>query len=131
MAYATVFVVSDDPAIRDSFSELITSTGLRVEAFPSVDMWLAAVERKRHGCLLLDARAHDFDVGERLGRLRAVFASLPVLLLIDRGDVQIAVQAMREGAADVLEKPLRDDKLLQRIQLALAARRPPSAAAAL
>jgi FixJ family two-component response regulator len=122
MAYATVFVVSDDPAIRDSLSELIASAGLGAETFASLERCLDAVPPKPRGCLVLDAGARDFTDPERLARLTATCARLPVLLLVDRGDVPIAVRGIKVGAVDVLEKPLRNASLLDRIKIAAAAR---------
>ena len=121
MADTTVFVVSDHSAVRDSLSELIASAGLCVETFPSLEMWLKAVPSKPRGCLVLDTRARDFAVPERLARLSVACRKLPVLMLVDRGEVPIAVRGIKEGVADVLEKPLRDEKLLERIKMAAVA----------
>jgi FixJ family two-component response regulator len=123
MADTTVFVVSDDPAIRDSLSELIASAGLSAETFAALERWLGAVPSKPRGCLVLNARARDFTDPERLARLTATCARLPVLLLVDRGDVPIAVRGIKAGTADVLEKPLRTATLLERIRMASAAGR--------
>jgi FixJ family two-component response regulator len=121
MADTTVFVVSDNSAVRDSLAELIASAGLCAETFRSLEMCLEAVPSKPRGCLVLDARVRDFTVPERLARLTVACSKLPVLLLVDRGDVSIALRGIEEGVADVLEKPLRDEKLLERIQRAAAA----------
>jgi FixJ family two-component response regulator len=119
MADTTVFVVSDDLAICDSLSELIVSAGLHAETFPSLEGWLeAAAPRKPRGCLLLDTRDWEMSCAERSTNLTAVFGRLPVLLLIDRGDVPTAVRAIKAGAADVLEKPVREENLLKRIKIA-------------
>jgi two-component system response regulator FixJ len=126
MAYTTVFVVSDDSEIRDALSRLIGSAGLRAETFPGLAMWLRTVQPQRRGCLVLDARARDFDGPERLASLTAACARLPVLLLVDRGDVPTAVRAIKEGALDVLEKPFRDGCLLERIKMAAAGQDPSS-----
>jgi FixJ family two-component response regulator len=119
----TVFLVSDDPAIRDSLSELVASAGLTAEIFASLEVWLDAVQPEREGCLLLDARARDLTGPERLARFASVCARRPVLVLIDRGDVPVAVRAIKDGAVDVLEKPLREDDLLERIKRAAATER--------
>jgi FixJ family two-component response regulator len=116
MACATVFVVSDDPAVRDSISELVRSAGLRAEASTSLEAWRAAFQPERAGCLVLDARARDFAGREHLARFDAVCAERPVLMLVDRGDVPIAVRAIRGGAVDVVEKPCRCETLLERIR---------------
>jgi FixJ family two-component response regulator len=121
MADTTVFVVSDNSAVRDSLAELIASADLCAETFPSLEMWLEAVRSQPHGCLVLDTRVRDFTVSEQLARLTVACSKLPVLLLVDRGGVSIALRGIKEGVADVLEKPLRDEKLLERIQGAVAA----------
>jgi two-component system response regulator DctR len=118
MTYKTVYVVSDDPAIRDSLSELIASAGLRAKTFPVLESWLEAVSSKSAGCLILDAAVRDFTLQERLERLTATCSRLPVLVLVDRGDVPIAMSAVKRGVFDILEKPLRDTNLLERIKIA-------------
>jgi two-component system response regulator FixJ len=115
----TVFVVSDDPAIRDSIAELAASAGLQSETFVSLQAWLNAAAPKRGGCLVLDAAAVDTACLARLTELSV--AGQPVLLLVDRGDVPIAVRAIKLGAMDVLEKPYRNVTLLESIKR-LAAR---------
>ena len=116
MACETVFIVSADPAVCDSLSELVTSAGLCAETCPSFERWLEAGRPDQGGCLVLDAEATDFNGSEWLARFASVCARMPVLLLIDRGDVPIAVRAIRDGAADVLEKPYRHENLLDRIK---------------
>jgi two-component system response regulator FixJ len=122
MAYTTIFVVSDNSAIRDSLSELIASAGLRAKTFATLEKCLDAVPSKPRGCLVMDAGVRDFTDPQRLGRLTATCTRLPILLLVDRGDVPIAVRGIEEGAVDVLEKPLRNVNLLERIKMAAAAR---------
>ena len=121
MAYATVFVVSDDSAIRDSLCELVGSAGLHAEAFPTLDAWAEADRPERKGCLVLDARARDFSCPDSLAAFSCICARRPVLLLVDRGDVPIAVRAIKDGAADVFEKPYRDERLLEGIKRSAAA----------
>jgi two-component system, LuxR family, response regulator FixJ len=122
MECKTVFIVSEDSALRDSLSELVTAAGLRAETCPSFAKWLEAVQPEQGSCLVLDAEARDFTGPERLARFASVCARVPVLLLIDRGDVPIAVRAIRDGAVDVLEKPYRNEKLIERIMRVAAAR---------
>ncbi len=117
METTTVFVVSEDPAIRDSLSELVASAGLHAEASQSLE----DVPPTRRGCVLLDARALDFTRPEQVASFSAVCAQRPVLLLIDRGDVPVAVRALKGGAVDVLEKPYRDASILERITRAATA----------
>lgn len=117
----TVFVVSDNAAVRDSILELVASAGLRAEAFSCLESLRGSVRPERCACLVLDANARELASAERLGGFAAICAKHPVLLLIDRGDVPVAVRAIRDGAVDVLEKPCRDETLLERIRRAVAA----------
>lgn len=121
MACKTVFVVSDDAAIRDSLAETLAAAGLHGETYPSLDAWLGAVRPERQGCLVLDARRRDFAGPEQLAQFASICGGRPVLLLIDRGDVPAAVRAIRDGAVDVVEKPYRDENLVAHIQRASAA----------
>ncbi|HQR72784.1 MAG TPA: hypothetical protein PLE54_19470 [Burkholderiaceae bacterium] len=118
----TVFVVSEDTALRESACELMATAGLDAEATMSLESWLAAVPPQRPGCLVLDARERDFREPGQLERFAAICAVRPVLLLIDRGDVPIAVLALKRGAVDVLEKPWRAESLLDRIRQVAALR---------
>lgn len=118
MTSATVFVVSGDNAVRDSLVELIGSAGLCAQAFASLEQWRTAVRPEQTGCLVLDARVADVTVPGHRADLAGICAQRPVLMLVDRGDVPIAVRAIREGAVDVMEKPYRDMVLLERVMRA-------------
>lgn len=120
MACKTVFIVCKDPAARDSFSELLATVGLSAETLPSIEAWLDSAEREPEGCLILDAGVGELLEPERLARFSSACARIPVLVLIDRGDVPGAVHAIKQGAAYVLERPLRDKNLLERIKRAVA-----------
>lgn len=115
---ATVFVVSPHPAVRDSLVELLAPEGLHAETFESLDAWWRSVEPARRGCLVLDAPAGAWAPAGALQAvpLAAICGGRPVLLLIDRGDVPFAVSAIKSGATDVLEKPCRDERLLDCIR---------------
>jgi len=121
MTTTTVFVVSGDAAVRDSLAELIGSAGLNVTAFASLDRWREAVAPEQPGCLVLDAHVRDVTGPEHPGELSRICSTRPVLMLINRGDVPIAVRAMRDGVVDVLEKPYRDVTLLERVMRTAAA----------
>lgn len=121
MSYGTVFVVSADAAIRDSLSELVASAGLPVETFPAIDTWLETVQPARQGCLVLDARPRDLAGSAPLARFACVCARYPILVLIERGDVPLAVHAVKAGVLDVVEKPCRAEDLLHRIRRAALA----------
>jgi len=118
MTSATVFVVSGDAAVRDSLAELFGSAGLRAEYFDSIERWREAIRPEQPGCLVLDARVRDVTRPGHPERLASLCAKRPVVMLVDRGDVPIAVQAIREGAVDVLEMPYRDINLLERVMRA-------------
>jgi FixJ family two-component response regulator len=120
MAYRTVFIVSKDPALRGSLAALAASAGLRAEALPSMDAWLEIAGHEPRGCLVLDACPGDLVAPERRARFAATCARIPVLVLTDRGDVPAAAHAIRQGAADVLAKPVRGQNLLERIKRAVA-----------
>lgn len=116
----TVFVVDDDDAVRDSLAMLLRSVGLQVEAF---DSGIAFLERYRPdftGCIVLDIRMPKMSGLEVQQRLRESGSRLPVIFITGHGDIPMAVQAIKEGAADFIQKPFRDQDLLDRIHSALA-----------
>jgi len=114
-----VFVVDDDEAVRNATRMLLQSVGLGVETFDSADRFLESADPDRHGCLVLDIRMPGMSGLELQERLAARDAALPIIFITGHGDVPMAVQAMRRGAVDFLEKPFRDQDLLDRIQRAL------------
>ena len=119
MQAQTVFVVDDDEAVRDSIQELVESVGLQAEGYDSAPAFLDAFESQRPGCLVLDVRMAEMSglvLQERLNELKA---SIPVILLTGHGDVPMAVQAMRSGAVDFIQKPYREQALLDSINVAL------------
>ena len=83
MAYRTVYIVSKDPAVRDSLAELAGSAGLRTEALPSVDAWLEIAGPESRGCLVLDIYPDDLVDPRRRARFAATCARIPVLVLTD------------------------------------------------
>jgi FixJ family two-component response regulator len=119
-AEATVFVVDDDPAVRDSVIWLLESVGLRVESFASAQAFLDCYEPSHPGCLLLDLRMPGMSGLELQQRLAARQALLPILFITGHGDVPTAVRALQSGAIDFILKPFNDQALLDRVQRALA-----------
>ncbi len=115
-AEPTVFVVDDDPAVRDSIRWLMESVGLRVETFDRAQDFLDACDVERAGCLVLDVRMPGMSGLEAQSVLAERGITLPVIFITGYGDVSTAVRAMREGAVDFVEKPLNDQVLLDRIQ---------------
>ena len=118
---ATVFVVDDEPDIQRSVAWLLESVGLRVEAFGSADAFFAAYRPERAGCLLLDVRLRGGSGFDVLTRLGGGEAPLPVIMMTAYGDFDTAVRALKAGAADIFEKPFREQELLDRIGHAIAA----------
>lgn len=115
----TVFVVDDDPGIRDSVTWLFQSVGLPVEAYDSAQKFLDTYVPSRPGCLILDVRLPGMGGLDLLEALRRRGATLPVIVVTAFGEVHSAVRAMKGGAIDVMEKPTRDQLLLDRVQQAL------------
>lgn len=115
-----VFVVDDDERIRDSLRWLLESAGLTVETYPGAREFLAACDPPRPGCLVLDARMPEMGGLELLDELAARGVHLPVILITGHGDAQMTARAMKAGAVDVIEKPLDDQRLLERIRQCLA-----------
>ena len=115
----TVFVVDDDQDMRNSFKWLIESVGLRVDAHRSAEDFLLVYRADRPGCLVLDVRMPGMGGLRLLERLRAGGACLPVIVITGYAEVWMAVQAMKWGAFDFLEKPVTHQQILDRIQDAL------------
>jgi len=120
MQEQTVFIVDDDDAVRDSIKELVESVGLQAEGYDSALAFLDAFESQRPGCLVLDVRMAEMSGLVLQERLNELEASVPVILLTGHGDVPMAVQAMRGGAVDFIQKPYREQALLDSINAALA-----------
>lgn len=119
MGRATVFVVDDDIAVRDSLSLLIGSMGLKVETFACADDFLTAYEPGAAGCLLLDIRMPGMSGTELHEELNRRGYHVPVIFITGHGDISMAVRAMQHGAVDFIEKPFNDQQLLDRINQAL------------
>lgn len=116
---ATVFVVDDDEAMRESLLWLLKSVGLPAVGHPSAEAFLAALDPDRPGCLVLDVRMPGMSGLELQERLVAMGAALPVIIITGHGDIPMAVRAMKAGAVDFLEKPFNNQQLLERITAAL------------
>ena len=115
----TVFVVDDDPALRDSLKFLIESVGITVKVFASAEEFLEAFDPKEHACVVLDVRMPGLSGLELLEKLKSERLAPTVLLITGHGDVPMAVRALKAGAFDFIEKPFSDQVLLERIQQAL------------
>jgi two-component system, LuxR family, response regulator FixJ len=115
----TVFVVDDDEAVRGSLKLLLKSLGLSAETYATAQEFLAAFDSRRAGCLVLDIRMPGMSGLELQEELNGRNAMLPIIFITGHGDVPMAVEAMQRGAMDFLQKPFRDQDLIDRINKAL------------
>jgi two-component system, LuxR family, response regulator FixJ len=116
-----VHVVDDDAAVRDSLRLLLESAGLSARTYTSATALLAAVPNLGTGCVLTDVRMPELDGLELQRRLAQFDTRLPVIIMTGHADVPIAVEALKAGAADFLEKPFDDAHLLAAVTSAIAA----------
>ena len=116
----TVFVVDDDAAVRDSIMELLESVGLQAECFASAIAFLDAFQSDRAGCLVADVRMAEMSGLALQEKLVELEIRIPVFVITGHGDVPMAVQAMKNGAIDFIQKPYREQALLDAINVALA-----------
>lgn len=115
----TVFIVDDDPGVRDSLKYMIESVGHVVEAFENAR---EMIDRARHtvsGCLVADLRLPGMSGLDMCDKLHELGVHLPTIIITGHGDVTAAVRAMKAGAIDFIEKPFSDQALLDRIATAL------------
>jgi FixJ family two-component response regulator len=118
MSDFTIFVVDDDPAMRDSLDEFLTSAGLRVELYASAEQFLEEYDRERPGCLILDLRMGGMTGLELQQHLVEAGTDLPVIVITGHGDVSVASRSFRMGAVDVMAKPYDGRELLERLRSA-------------
>lgn len=116
----TVYIVEDDEAVRDSLSLLLQSEGLAVRAFDRASRFLEEWQPDLNGCLVLDIRMPEMDGMELQQALIDRGSDLPIIFVTGHGDVPLAVEAMRQGAVDFIEKPYHEEQLLEKIRAALA-----------
>jgi len=116
---ATVFIVDDDPAIRFAMQALMDSVNIEHEIYASGDEFLENAAEQRPGCLVLDIRMPGLGGLELQEELIRRGSSLPIIFITGHGDVPMAVDAMQKGAVDFIQKPFRDQDLLDRVHEAL------------
>ncbi|WP_286222259.1 MULTISPECIES: response regulator FixJ [Marinobacter] len=116
----TVYVVEDDEAVRDSLELLLKSDGKPVQTFESATSFLKEYSDKMAGCIVLDIRMPGMDGMELQKKLNDKHSILPIIFVTGHGDVPMAVDAMKEGAVDFIQKPYREEALLEKIEAALA-----------
>ncbi len=116
----TVHVVDDDAAVRRSLERLLHSADYTCVSYPTPAAFLDVACEQLGGCILLDVRMTGMDGLELQDRLKHLGVTLPVIVMTGHGDVRTAVQAMKAGAVDFLEKPFDEEVLLRAIEVALA-----------
>jgi two-component system, LuxR family, response regulator FixJ len=117
-----VYVIDDDPAMRDSLDFLLVSAGFQVRLFDSAVAFLRGLPDMEAGCVVTDIRMPGIDGIELLRQLHSTSSvrKLPVIIMTGHGDVPLAVEAMKLGALDFLEKPFEDERLVRMIETALS-----------
>ena len=119
-----VYVVDDDGAARNSLSFLLEAAGFDVMSFSSGLEFLPTLGKVACDCLIADIRMPHLSGIELLQRVRAIRPDMPVIIITGHGDVPIAVEAMKLGAADFIEKPYDDDRLVRAVEHACGVKGP-------
>ena len=119
MSNPTVFIVDDDDACRDSIRELVVAVGLTAAVFSSAFEFLTALDPTWRGCLVLDLRMPRMDGLALQKRLREMGVQIPIVFISGSVDIPKAVQAIRDGAVDFLQKPYPQQQLLDAVYKAL------------
>lgn len=114
-----VYVVEDDDAVRDSLQMMLESVGRQVQSFASADSFLAAYTQSMAGCIVLDIRMPGMNGMELQRKLNEINSILPIIFVTGHGDVPMAVEAMQQGAVDFVQKPYREQELLDKITQAI------------
>jgi two-component system, LuxR family, response regulator FixJ len=118
----TVHIIDDDEAVRQSLTFLLRTAQIDVQSYASAAAFLEALPETPLGCVITDVRMPGMSGIELLRRLKELKSSIPVIVITGHGDVPLAVEAMKIGAADFLEKPFDDEVLLASVQSALSQR---------
>jgi two-component system response regulator FixJ len=116
---STVHVIDDDEALRDSLTFLLRTARLDVQSYPSATAFLEALPEANLSCVITDVRMPGMSGIDLLRRLRERKISVPVIVITGHGDIPLAVEAMRIGAVDFLEKPFDDEVLIASVKAAL------------
>jgi two-component system response regulator FixJ len=114
-----VYVIDDDEAMRDSLNFLLDSANFNVTLFETALKFLEALPGLEFGCVVSDVRMPGLDGIELLKRMKADQSKFPIVIMTGHGDVPLAVEAMKQGAVDFLEKPFEDDRLIGMIEAAI------------
>jgi two-component system, LuxR family, response regulator FixJ len=115
----TVYIIDDDEAVRDSLAFLLEAAELTVRTYESAVQFLEQVSALGGGCVVTDIRMPEMTGLDLVRRLTASGSSLPVIVITGHGDVPLAVEAMRAGVVDFIEKPFDDEVMLAALRRAL------------
>jgi FixJ family two-component response regulator len=118
-----VFVIDDEPSVRDGLGNLLRSVGLQVQTFASAQEFLLSKVPDVPGCLVLDVRLPGLSGLELQRELARADIRLPIIFLTGYGDIRMSVRAMKAGAVDFLTKPFREQELLDAVQQAIEGHR--------
>jgi len=114
-----VHVIDDDEAVRESLEFLLSTARLQVRTYDSATAFLSSLPNAQSGCIVTDVRMPEISGVDLLRRLKDLKIVMPVIVITGHGDVQLAVEAMKIGAADFIEKPFDDERLLAAVRSAL------------
>ncbi len=121
MTEAVVHIIDDDEAVRQSIGFLLEMSGLPVSTYEGPSAFLSAASAGlAEGCIVTDVRMPEMNGLEMMRRARGMGVHMPVIVMTGHGDVPLAVEAMKSGACDFLEKPFSDDDMLEAVKSALA-----------
>ncbi len=116
-----IHIIDDDPAVRASMELLVGSYGFRARTYDSGAAFLESLPLAEFGCVISDVRMSDMGGIELLRRLKELGIKMPVIVMTGHGDVPLAVEAMKIGAADFFQKPFDGDQMIKAVRAALAA----------
>jgi two-component system response regulator FixJ len=124
---AEVYVIDDDEAVRKSLTFMLRSAGMLVRTYEGAEEFLREAEYLAPGCVITDMRMPEMDGLELMRRLKVANLPLPTIMMTGHGDVAMAVEAMKLGAVDFIEKPFREEDLFKSIAQAQVADASPRA----
>ncbi len=116
---AAVFIVEEDVSVCSSLGRVLAAAGLTVEVFASAQAFLGSFDAERAGCLVLDIRLPGMSALELQQRLCELRAMVAIVFITGHGDVPMAVEAMQHGAVDFVQKPFKEQELVERVSTAL------------
>jgi len=119
-SHSKVYIVDDDEAVRHSLQLLLKTVNIEAVCFASGDDFVAQFDTAMHGCIVLDIRMPGLSGLEVQKQLKAHGNTMPIVFITGHGDVPMAVEAMQEGAFDFVQKPFREQELMDRVSNALS-----------